>query len=150
MPRKAAEEFWQQSLAGRGCSEQRQRGGMWDGCCSSRGNLWEAKGTERKGPLGSFLQTYFISSGSSLSSFVGVILIPLFLARGQPDRLWLKREERAVSLAESLHLLFPRFSHLSLEFRTVFLISLVLQLHITRRSQEEKKNNKKLREMDSN
>lgn len=102
-------------------------------------NLCEAKGIEREGPLGSFLQTYFISSGSSLSSFVGVILIPLFLARGQPDRLWLKREERAVSLAESLHLLFPRFSHLSLEFGTVFLISLVLQLHITRRSQEEKK-----------
>lgn len=112
-------------------------------------NLCKAKGIERKAPLRSSLQTYFISSGSSLSSFVGVILIPLFLARGQPDRLWLKREERPVSLAESLHLLFPRFSHLSLEFGTVFLISLVLQLHITRRSQEKKKI-KKLREMDSN
>lgn len=48
------------------------------------------------GMPGGFIQTYFISSGSSLSSFVGVILIPLFLARGQPDRLCLKREERPV------------------------------------------------------
>lgn len=31
--------------------------------------------------------TYFISSGSSLSSFVGVTLAPPFLARGQPDKL---------------------------------------------------------------
>lgn len=31
--------------------------------------------------------TNFMSSESSLSSLVGVVLIPLFLARGQPDKL---------------------------------------------------------------
>lgn len=58
-----------------------------------------------------FVHTYFISSGSSLSSLVGVILIPLFLARGQPDRLCLKREERAVWLARPPpHQLPPNFA----------------------------------------
>lgn len=36
--------------------------------------------------------TYFINSGSSLSSLVGATLSPLFLARGQPDKLVLKEE----------------------------------------------------------
>lgn len=37
--------------------------------------------------------TYFISSGSSLSSLVGVTLVPVFLARGQPDKLVSKEEK---------------------------------------------------------
>lgn len=113
-------------------------------------NLCEVEGMEGQVLFRSYFQTYFISSGSSLSSFVGVILIPLFLARGQPDRLWLKREERPVSLAESLHLLFPRFSHLSLEFGTVFFdLSRFAASHHEEKS-EGKKNSKNLREMDSN
>lgn len=37
--------------------------------------------------------THFISSGSSLSSFAGAALAPLFLARGQPDKLVLQEEK---------------------------------------------------------
>lgn len=34
-----------------------------------------------------YVGTNFMSSESSLSSLVGVVFIPLFLARGQPDKL---------------------------------------------------------------
>lgn len=47
---------------------------------------------------------YFISSGSSLSSLVGVTLAPLFLARGHPDRLGLREERHRCHFAKQLHL----------------------------------------------
>lgn len=44
--------------------------------------------------------THFISSGSSLSSFVGATFAPLFLARGQPDKLVLKVGKNATMVPE--------------------------------------------------
>lgn len=44
-------------------------------------------GTIKKNAVAFLCGTNFMSSESSLSSLVGVVLIPLFLARGQPDKL---------------------------------------------------------------